>query len=148
MRHKAPGPGAKISTSPPQGKGLWGHTHESIPSQSKSGKRVQLGYTKKKTSKLSKKANHTKEGDEKRQFHSYRPRRGSDPKLRCQSRPRKDRGTLHRKHFALRILHGPGKVRVSCLLLRGLRHTPRLKGQQDSMDIEKAQYQLQRQLRI
>lgn len=48
---------------------------------------------KKKTSKLSKNENHTKEGDEKRQFHSYRPGRGSDPKLRCQSRPRKDRGT-------------------------------------------------------
>lgn len=34
-----------------------------------------------------------KSRDEKGQFHSYRPRRGSDPKLGCQSRPRKDRGT-------------------------------------------------------
>lgn len=35
-------------------------------------------YKEKKTCKLLKNENHTREGDEKRQFHSYRPGRGSD----------------------------------------------------------------------
>lgn len=71
---------------------------------------------KKKTSKLSKNENHTKKGDEKRQFHSYRPKAQEPEKTTEGQRNWKP---LHRKHFALRTLHGPGKDRVPCLLPRG-----------------------------
>lgn len=93
----------------------------------------------KKQANLPKKGNQAEEGDEKRQLHSYRPRRGSGPKLRCWRVDTKGNpSALRTTQFVLRSLD-TDQARTGCAACcsEGSNPTPRLKYQQDSIDARK-----------